>query len=387
MVEKVEILKGVKMSSFKNKIEANLDENRVKFLRKVAYKITCENLKNKNKIEIFQQLFSDLKDDDLCNKDCIKSLILGMKYAISSEKESEISLLMSKIDKIKKDIEDKKNQLNDEIAIFYDEILKNEQNEELKDVVNELILEDIKISGILKEISQSIFLSIIEQGKDIEESIEFSAKNIVSGAINEDDFKKERILKIVKIVICEGLILANESKIFADSIVKGVISGANDGIQNAIGKFKDDIRFVPNELGLREILKELQGIEDDFVELLKEISKKESDFISPKIDNFIALNYENYIAKFKKISASTQEQILQKIEEFDLEKNYQDLAQKAKNFQTEFTLKSAKLKENLQNLKNEYEIEQKFANLKSEFDEFEKKSIEKFKEFLNKIKK
>lgn len=372
---------------FKERIQENINKNSRKMVFKIAYENSCENLQNLSGFEIFNRLLKNLNDENLNDKECLKALILGVKYGISSKKENEIINLINEIDRIKKDINLKKYILKDEISKFYDEILKNNQDEDIKDIVNEFILQDIQISGILKEISQSLFLSVIEDGKDIEENIEFCAKSIVNNAINEDDFKKDRILNIAKIVIKEGLNLANESKIFADSIIKGVINGANYGIETSIRKFKDDIKFVPNELGLKNVLQELNGIEDDFVELLKNISKKENEFISPKIDEFIVLNYDNYIAKFKKISSQTQEQILQKIEELDLEKNYQELTLKAKKFQNEFSLKSAKFRENLQNLKNEYELEQKISNLKSDFDEFEKKSIEKFKEFLNKLKK
>jgi hypothetical protein len=151
----------------------------------------------------------------------------------------------------------------------------------------------------------------------------------------------------------------------------------------AIDKFKNDLKFAPEELeellekDLKNARKELMKIEESFV-LMLENTRKISDGVSEEIIKDILANELNSsLAKIKRVANETSEVISAKIEElkenaFNLEYDFVEKAER----------KIAQLKEEMGRL--ETKAGSRFEALKKEIHELEgkaSKKIESLKHF------
>lgn len=314
----------------------------------------AEKLLNRLLIEFLRILKKvNLLDDENATK-VIRALI---KASIEDAQNSlfalinEAELLNARIQNRKNFI---KNQTNSHFLEFEKTLLEFDFKEEFKSPMADAILFDIEMLGILKETAESAFLTTLEKGLDVELTSNEIAKNLVYNAICEADFKKERILKISSMVLDSAFEIANESIIYAKDLCLGVIKGTQEGISRAIEKFRTTLSYAEFEEDINVKSKELIGIEDDFILLLKEKLKKQDSPCKNIVQNLLENELDSFFAKFRRFVTENREQLLLTLNE--LKKN-----PKVSDFN--------KL------------TQKKIQHFKKEILEFEKTTAEKYREF------
>lgn len=330
---------------------------------------------------IFSQLCEELKNKKLLNNETLSSIMDGLFRASVYEKEQYFHKLIYENDQIKKQIyaqgRDIRNSLVDIYKNIENKFKKSDSpyKDMILDVIDERLIGGLEILGILKETSESAFLTTIENGEDVEDTAYEISKNISYLTIKEGKFEKERILNISKVIIKAAIEVANESKIYANSLIKGVINGNKDGIFKSIEKLNDDIKFVPKEINqnLLEATKELQNIENDFIELLKNISLECDEPSKSIIEDILQNSLDSYLAKFIRLTNDTKQLIISKMEDIKENENIEEFAKKANekihSLKQEFSKKSLKIFKNLEAQKKEldkFEIENAKKEITSE---------------------
>lgn len=383
-------------SRFYVALEANLDKSTIgTIIENTSFDESCKCLrglaweaKHKKSAEIFELFCKDLDELNILNKHNVQFLLKGIKNALTSEDEEYLYRLIYELERLKKQITSQKDEIKNSILISFKGIegfakdAEFEQKSEILAAINDVLINELKMQGILKEASESAFLSTIENGDDVEDTAREIAKNIVYRSILEGEFKKSRFMEISNIVISQAISIANESKIFADELIAGAVEGSNDGISKAIEKFKDDLKFAPDEIveNLGDSQKEVLKVEDEFIELLRTLASICDEPAKEVLNTILQKDYDSYFAKMKRISADAREQIAIKIAELSLNKSYKEFSRSAglkfEEIKSEFAQKREKFIEN-------FDLEERMSNFKKEFIEFERKAAEKFNEIIH----
>ena len=376
------------MEKFKEVLKQNLES---KNLNEIIYNSVCDSvseiLKNKkeiNKNELFFEFINALKDENLLNKESVKSLIYALKKTLNKKQEDEIYDLLYEVERLKKNIGLRSKELREQI---YSDLKNIEDEVKLKDIsnkseilsaINEALIDAVDLKDIIKEISENVFLSIIESKSDIfEGSYEF-CKNLTYKSINEGEFQKYRILEISKTIILRAINVANISKIYAKDLLKGAVLGVNDGIIKSMEKFQNEFKFAPDELSQKaQILEnELSNLEEEFVLLVKNLAATTQNPAQEVLNEILKKEYDNYIVKMKKLSSDMISQIKSKFEDSAISQNYKEFSKLAINkfddIKKEITAKSSKFID-------DFELNDKLSSLKKDIDELEKKFFGKFK--------
>lgn len=359
-------------------------------------------LSNEDRLtSIFSELCGIIKSENLLNTENLSALMDGLFRASIYEKEQYFHKLIYENDQLKKQIYAQGKDIRNSLVNIYknmENTFKQSDNPDkfmILDVIDQRLIGGLEILGILRETVESAFLTTIENGEDVEDTAYEISKHISYLTIIEGEFKKERILNISKIIIKAATNVANESKIHASALIRGVINGNKDGIFKSIEKLRDEIKFAPKEVneGLVDTIKELQNIENDFISLLKDIvliSKEPSKSI---IEDILQNSLDTYTAKFIRLTNETKELIFSKIDEIKENENIEELTKKAnekmQNFKQELSKKSFKMFKNLEAQKQEFdkfELENKKNEITAEAKKLGNKIYDGAKNLLEQTK-
>ena len=376
-----------------NNLEQNLHDYKSSDGLLISIKALCNNFfhdvanKDINALpEILKtkmnELYDKMNKEDLINAKNLKSAMEGINQAIVGAEEKALYELLDKKDELNRAIEAKREEIKNRLKISFEaaeEVVKDRnfsEKEEILELLNNAIIRETRLLGILKESAQIAFLTTLEGAKDVEETAGAIAKNMTYVAIIGGEFSKERILEISKNIIIAAANLADEGHIFAKELISGAISGTRDGILRAIEKLKDEAKFAPDELRLNSQLLNLKNIDEEFIALLRELEKEFEGVARNEIENVINSELDTNLAKFKRISDQAREQIISRIEELKsngMAKLMSEANNKFEALKQELNDKSKKLKLNFDTNDKIEEIKQEIANL-------EKKANEKFED-------
>jgi hypothetical protein len=377
-----------------NKLEQNLSDYKNSDGLLISMKALCNNFfqeiadKDTNALpEILKAKMNELYDEmskaDLINIKNLKSAMEGINQALVGGEEKALYELLNKKDELDRLIEIKRDEIKNRLKVSFEaaeDIIKDRnfsEKEEILELLNNAIIRETRLLGILKESATIAFLTTLEGAKDVEETASAIAKNMTYVAIISGEFSKERILEISKNIITPATNLANEGHIFAKELMSGAINGTRDGILRAIEKLKDEAKFAPDELKLNSQLLNLKNIDEDFIALLKELEGEFEGVAKNEIENVLNSELDTNLAKFKRISDQAREQIVSRIEE--LKSN--DMAKLVINATNE-KLEALKqeLNEKSKKLKLNFDANDKFEEIKQEIADFEKKANEKLED-------
>lgn len=263
-----------------------------------------------------------LKKLDLLDEENVTKLIRALTKASIQEAQNTLFSYINEVELLNKQIENQKNLIKNQTSNNFLEferiLLKSDYKDALNSSLNDAILFDIEMLGILKETAESAFLTTLEKVEDIELTSKEIAKNLVYNAICEADFQKERILKISSIVLNTAFEIANESMAYAKDLCLGVIKGTQEGIELGIEKFKNSFQYASFEEDLTLKSKELIAIEDDFVTLLKEEMKKQNNPAKEIIEKLLENELDSLFAKLKRLATESREQFILALNELKL---------------------------------------------------------------------
>lgn len=415
----------------------NLDKKiKTETILNLSYEISLAYLNrlDKNaKIAKFSELIlefcTDLAQLNLITDENIKAVFDGVKRAFIQDEEEYLYRLMSEKERISRQILTQKNEIKElmfdtfnalEIRFANDKISSNLT---IKRALNEKMLDETIMKEYLSEISETAFLSAIENNEslstDVQEKISQIAEKIVYIAACESEFNREIFAKIITIVINEAVNVANVSQIYATELIEGAVLGANLGLKKAVEKFKNDHKFSPIAPS-----EQLFNPDDETIKVLKNLQISASNPAKEKLEMILAKDFDNYFVKFKRISSDiaqnlgekltiTAENLSEKltITAQNLGEKREKISESAENIAEKIKSKigeigsrekideinkiaSQKLenvisqaKEHTQKLKSNLNNSDKFENFKSKIVKFERYFLDKFENLKNKDNK
>ncbi|VTX52891.1 Uncharacterised protein [Campylobacter jejuni] len=282
----------------------------------LAYKQISHNPHETKKVlnSLLVEFLTILKKLDFCDDENVAKVIKALVKASVVDAQNSLYEYISEAELLNKQIENQKNLIKNQISdnFFEFENILQECSfcDEFSGGLNDAILFDIEILGILKETAESAFLTTLEKAEDIELTSSEIAKNLVYNAICEAHFEKERILKISSIILNTAFEIANESMAYAKDLCLGVIKGTRDGIVLAMEKFKASLTYANFEEDLSLKSKELIGMEDDFIALLKKEIQLQNDPCKSIVENLLEHELDNLFAKLRRLAGESREQLI-----------------------------------------------------------------------------
>lgn len=282
----------------------------------LAYKQISHNPHETKKVlnSLLVEFLTILKKLDFCDDENVSKVIKALVKASVADAQNSLYEYISEAELLNKQIENQKNLIKNQISdnFFEFESILQECSfcNEFSGGLNDAILFDIEMLGILKETAESAFLTTLEKAEDIELTSSEIAKNLVYNAICEAHFEKERILKISSIILNTAFEIANESMAYAKDLCLGVIKGTRDGIVLAMEKFKASLTYANFEEDVSLKSKELIGIEDDFIALLKKEIQLQNDPCKSIVENLLEHELDNLFAKFRRLASESREQLI-----------------------------------------------------------------------------
>ncbi|WP_144673210.1 hypothetical protein [Campylobacter jejuni] len=282
----------------------------------LAYKQISHNPHETKKVlnSLLVECLTILKKLDFFDDENVTKVIKALVKASIVDAQNSLYEYISEAELLNKQIENQKNLIKNQISDNFFEFENTLQEcsfcDEFSGGLNDAILFDIEMLGILKETSESAFLTTLEKAEDIELTSSEIAKNLVYNAICEAHFEKERILKISSIILNTAFEIANESMAYAKDLCLGVIKGTRDGIVLAMEKFKASLTYANFEEDVSLKSKELIGIEDDFIALLKKEIQLQNDPCKSIVENLLEHELDNLFAKFRRLASESREQLI-----------------------------------------------------------------------------
>jgi len=331
------------MQSLQNIFSATLKENSEnENLHSIISELTFElskkkiqRLKDDKRIqkrlgELFEFYTRALQNENLKTSQNIDAIISGLVKAASYEKEEFLYKNIYEKEQLEKSIVKQKESIKTTIIGTLD-ILETHINKMDETITSESLkalhdtkLRSIEMLGILKETTSEAFLTTLEHAQDIEDTIFEITKNITYQTISEGEFTKNRFLDITSSIVEVAIELADEDQANAKELLVGTIHGTKEGLTKAIDKFKNDLKFAPEEMetilekDLATIKKELFSVEEDFVNMLENSSKKSSGIAKEIINNLLENELNNSFAKIKRATTDTIEALSEKIDELNI---------------------------------------------------------------------
>ena len=337
-------------------------------VRELAYDFFKKELKENSQVDIlesFKQMSEILRSEGLLNTKSISNLIQGLSEAKSELKEQHIYKLIYEKEQVEQKILDLKKQIRSELQTTLESIEDFIQNSDFEDkikilqTIDEKMLCDLQMLGILKESTEAAFLTALEHQEDIRDTIAQIAKNLVFNAINDDKIDKTRFLEVAEVVCETAVNIANIEYRFARWIIVGVLEGTRDGLVKAVEKFIDDIKYVPNSQSLLESSQAFIKIENAFVTMVRELMARSNEPAAGIINEILQSSLDSYFAKFRRMQYEISTQISLRLEELRGKENIDKFTTIAVNKFGE--------------LKRELGSNERLENLKKEIGEFEKK--------------
>ncbi len=359
---------------FSNTIKANRENPQfIKILEDLSFELSkkkIQRLKDDKKIqnrvaELFEQYCKILENEGMKNSTNISAVINGLLRAVNNDKEEFLYKTIYEIEQLKKSAQNQKAEIQNSITQTYNILEKhiNSLPEDLKDTalkaLNDTKLNALEMLGILRETAEEALLTTLEKGSDIEDTTLQITKNLTYQAIKDGEFTKRRFLDITKTIISVALELASTNLAYTKELVNGAVEGTKEGVLKSIDKFKNDIKFAPQDdeildSNLDSIKKDLVKIEDEYIATLKEFLKEYDGDIQKALNEKIE-RYDSSVEKIKRATNEAKEVISQRLEEFKTDVSIDDLKEKAEvkfeNLKKDVSELGKKANETIENIK------------------------------------
>jgi hypothetical protein len=376
----------------------NLDKKiEAQTILNLSYEIslTYLNRLDKNaKIAKFSELIldfcTDLEELNLITDENIKAVFDGVKRAFIQDEEEYLYRLMSEKERISRQILTQKNEIKDLMFDTFNALemrfanTKISSNLTIKRALNEKMLDETIMKEYLSEISETAFLSAIENNEslstDVQEKISQIAEKIVYIATCESEFNREIFAKIITIVINEAVNVANASQIYATELIEGAVLGANLGLKKAVEKFKNDHKFSPIAPS-----EQLFNPDDETIKVLKNLQISASNPAKERLEMILAKDFDNYFVKFKRLSSDVAQNLGEKLT-ITAENLSEKLTITAQNLGEKLGEKREKISESAENIAEKIKSKISEIGSREKIDEINKIASQKLENVISQAK-
>ena len=376
----------------------NLDKKiEAQTILNLSYEIslTYLNRLDKNaKIAKFSELLldfcTDLEELNLITDENIKAVFDGVKRAFIQDEEEYLYRLMSEKERISRQILTQKNEIKDLMFDTFNALemrfanTKISSNLTIKRALNEKMLDETIMKEYLSEISETAFLSAIENNEslsvDVQEKASQRAEKIVYIAACGSEFNHESFAKIITIVINEAVNVANASQIYATELIEGAVLGANLGLKKAVEKFKNDHKFSPIAPS-----EQLFNPDDETIKVLKNLQISASNPAKERLEIILAKDFDNYFVKFKRLSSDVAQNLGEKLT-ITAENLSEKLTITAQNLGEKLGEKREKISESAENIAEKIKSKIGEIGSREKIDEINKIASQKLENVISQAK-
>lgn len=303
---------------FENSLKAQ-KEHSSEFLENLAYNLILQMPQSIELQVVLKEFLQVLKKLDLLSNENITQIIKAFIKAKIQKDENTLYTLINEMGILRSKIEQQKNAIKNEVSKTFYELKQSLDHsnfgKEISNSIDEAFLFEVEMLGMLKETAESAFITTLEKGEDIELTISEISKDLMYSAVCEANFRKENILQSSKILLNSAFELANEYKNLAHELCIGVVKGTQEGIGLGVEKFKNSFHYCALEEDLKLKEKELIDLEDDFIILLKTMSKDYDNPVAKILKNLLENDLDTLFAKFKRLMNESRMQILFSVNE------------------------------------------------------------------------
>ncbi len=322
---------------FKNSIrDYDEFENLENFIKDITFELSHKKIYrlkdtakiNTRLVELFELFANALKEVNLYTNPYLKSVISGLIDASNYESKKRIYELYYEKERVEKEINTHIKNIQQTSSLTYESFSQVACKDEVLDTaLTDAKLSETQMLGILKEVASEALITTLEQGKDIEETAQNITKNLVYQNLNDEKFAKKRVLSIIQTILNEAVELADANQANAEDLLKGVVFGSRDGMLKIVERCKNNLKYAPrdeevSEEELQKIKDELHNVEDDFIKLLREYTKKIETISGKIITQLLCEEIDTTTAKILKASNDAKELINEKLEELSSDATY-----------------------------------------------------------------
>jgi hypothetical protein len=340
--------------------------------------------------ELILEFCTDLAQLNLIADENIKAVFDGVKRAFIQDEEEYLYRLMSEKERISRQILTQKNEIKELMFDTFNDLEMRFANDKIssnltiKRALNEKMLDETIMKEYLSEISETAFLSAIENNEslstDLQEKISQIAEKIVYIATCESEFNREIFTKIITIVINEAVNVANVSQIYATELIEGAVLGANLGLKKAVEKFKNDHKFSPIAPS-----EQLFNPDDETIKVLKNLQISASNPAKEKLEMILAKDFDNYFVKFKRISSDVAQNLGEKLT-ITAENLSEKLTITAQNLGEKLGEKREKISESAENIAEKIKSKIGEIGSREKIDEINKIASQKLENVISQAK-
>lgn len=299
--------------------------------RKKIQKLKDEKNIQKRLGELFELFAKALHDEGLKTPRALNHVIDGLLKAASYEKELFLHKSIYEKEQLEKSIMSQKQHIRATISQTFDILeqhiahLHEDTQEAATKALHDAKLKGAELLGILKETAQEAILTTLEKSSDIESTIFEINKNLAFETISEATLSKARILDISQTLIAAAIEIADEDLGHSKAILEGAIHGTKEGIEKALDKFKNELKYAPSdelenlaEIELSQLRKELMKIDEAFISQLETLAAL-SEGASCGIIKVMATQMNSATAKLRRSANEAKEAISERIDQLKIE--------------------------------------------------------------------
>ncbi len=183
--------------------------------------------------------------------DEIKAITSTVLELETDKLHKELELLVAQKEKIEREIERKKELLQENKYKIFDamETVLDKSDEAALAKLHQVKLQTIDLFDILSEMTESTIISALEKQNDfdINDTLQEAIKELTYETIKEGTLNTLRVRKILSTILQSAIDIAEAESVHARSILEPTIKGLRSGLYLSIDKFKKRLEFIPPE--------------------------------------------------------------------------------------------------------------------------------------------
>jgi len=167
----------------------------------------------------------------------------------TAQLHDEVEELLAQKERIERQLERKAAELHQKKCSAFTalEASLSGGGETMTAQLHQVKLQTIDLFDILGEMVETAIVTTLEKGHDIEETIEEIIKEFTYETMNEGPISAIRMRQIVTTILQSAIDVSEATPNLADTILRSTLRGIRSGLIRAIGRFKQQLLYMPDE--------------------------------------------------------------------------------------------------------------------------------------------
>lgn len=277
---------------------------------KELIKQTCYNanidLEDKQRVELIHNVIANAIDGFKQNQtsleeEHLKTISFEVLEDSTNQLTTELQELLIEKERLDRRIAQKSASLQNVRHHVFDAIegslkeLLPELTDEKFHYLHELKVQAVDILDILEEVTESALITTLEQCENIESTTQQIIKDLTCQTLREGIITSVRIRKVVSSILATAIGVAEASPNQAKALLKGTITGLNEGITQSIKRFKDLFHYTPEEAqdlliefeDAQKLYEELHHTDTLFVQIIKAQAAQSNGITSDILNDIV----------------------------------------------------------------------------------------------------